>query len=272
MKNFLFIMSMVMVLSSLTPAFSQTNLPQTELDTITSDIPTNWWDSGWDEIGDLKAFITKYPNKPSLCAKAQYYIGCYYYSIREYAKAIDSYRTLIDAYPTVTPECSKAQFEIAQVYLNCLDNPKQAITEYQKLIQNYPKNSTTPMAQLMIGRAYLKQKNMARAKVELQKVISNYPWAQRQSVEAYCDLGDVALQESKTKEAISYYKKAYSICPLSESNTLQWVMDKIYQGVRTLDGSLARANQFVKYQKYGPYGEDKLQGTKDDLQDPLAEF
>ena len=78
--NLLPIASIVIVLGILALGFASANSPEAELAGITQDIPGNWWDGGWDKLQDLQAFISKYHGKPALCAHAQYYVGCYYYS------------------------------------------------------------------------------------------------------------------------------------------------------------------------------------------------
>jgi tetratricopeptide (TPR) repeat protein len=41
--------------------------------------------------------------------------------------------------------------------------------------------------------------------------------------------------------------------------------------LKALDGHVGRANELLNYQRFGPAGEDGKAGTKDDLNDPLAD-
>ena len=274
MKKSIFIIAAVafIVFNIISPGFSDEATAQAQFSGITKDIPYSWWDGGWDKLKELQGFISSNPDSTAFCAKAQYYIGCYYYSTQQYQKAIEAYGTVLKAYPSIASECGDAQFEIAQITLNCLNRPKEAIIEYQKVISNYPNSWSAPIAQLAIARIYIKQQDKAHAKSELQKVIDNYPLAKKQRAEASMDLGDMSASEGANKEALSYYKKAYLAWPPEDSSGIVQVMEKIYEGFRNLDNSVARANQFVKYQKYGPAGEDGVPGTSDDLTDPLAKF
>jgi tetratricopeptide (TPR) repeat protein len=257
------------------PVFTQGTGAEEKFSEIASGIPNFWWDGGWDKLSDLKTFISENPEEAALCAKAQYYIGCYYYSKQQYQKAIDEYRMIIKNYPSVPAECAKAQFEIGQITLNCLNKPEEAISEYRKVISKYPNDGVAPMCQLAIGRAYIKIKDKAHAKEELQKLIDSYAGAaqpKKQQAEAYVELGDMYVSDNQYKEALSCFKKAFLGCPPADSDMMVLIMDKIYESFRGLDDSVVRANQFIKYQKYGPAGKDKKPATEDDLTDPLAEF
>jgi len=250
-----------------------------ELSVITKDIPAAWWDGGWNKLDELQNFIAKYPDKPLLSAQAQYYVGCYYYSIKDYSSAIRGYEAVMTNYPAAEVFCVKAQYEIAQIYLNCLHEPDTAIREYEKILSNYSDMNLRPIAQLMIGKAYADLEDYAKAEEAYKKVVEDYPKAARQRFEAYMGLGDSLMSQAsnttdkaKISSAISYYKKAYQICPLEETNLLQYAISKIYEALKYLDNSVVRANKFIKYQKYGPEGQDGISGTADDLTDPLAGF
>ena len=168
-----------------------------QLSAITKDIPSNWWEGGWDKLYELKNFIREYPDAPNVCAEAQYYIGCYYHSQREYEKAVDEYSKVLKLYPSVAPQCAKAQYEIAQITLYSYNKPQEAIADYQKVITSYPNDPLAPICQLAIGRANSKLGNTAQAKVELQKVIDNYPTAYTQKREAVSDLKEIEGSENK---------------------------------------------------------------------------
>lgn len=275
--NLILIAIIIMFLNTSLPVFSADDSPAVEFSSISRRIPGNWWEGGWDELQELQAFISNYPDQPLLCAQAQYYIGCFYFSIKEYNKAIDAYKTLLSTYPQATYECQKAQYEIAQIYMNHLNDPEKAIPEYQKVASDYPKTKFTPIAYLMLGRAYVQTSNPQAAEDAFKKVIDDFPEARYQRFEAYMELGDLLIDQftlspenrDKASQSLSYYKKAYLLC---EPNAVSFVVDKISEAFRKLDMSMVRANQFIKYQKYGPQGEDGILGSHDDLTNPLSGF
>lgn len=267
-----FTVSLVLATALIAFGFTSAHTPQADLDVIKQDIPDKWWEGGWDKIDELKDFILRHRSSSDVCAQAQYYIGCNYKIKGDYASALTEYSNLIATYPKITQECAKAQFEIAQIYFLDLNDLPKAIAEYKKLLKNYPDNSLAPLAQISISRALRKQKDFTNALAEYQIVIDNYPLTKKQHVEAYMDMGDISKEQGEITKALSYYKKAYFACPFGDVETMQWTVDVICEALRAKDGTMATANQFLKYQKYGPQGEDKLLNTQDDLTNPLDGF
>lgn len=264
-----------LVLAMAAASFSETGSPETELAGITKGIPGNWWQGGWDKLSELQGFISKYPDRHDLCAQAQYRIGNYYQSAGNFNAAIKAYRTVISTYPKIEKECAKAQYETGQVYFYCLSDYGAAVEEYQKVISDYSDGSLKAISQVMTGKAYKELNDPAKAEASFKKVISDYPKGDYDKCEVYMELGsflikqcdDSADSKQKISEAIAYYKKAYLLNP---NNTA--VLEGICDSLTKLDMSSARARQFVKYQKYGPAGEDSVLKTKDDLTNPLDEF
>lgn len=267
-----FTTSLILVAVIIAVGFTSASTSQAELNAIKQDIPNNWWEGGWDKVAELKDFISRNRGNPNTCAQAQYYLGCNYKVQGDYNNALAEYGNLIATYPQITSECAKAQFEMAQIYFYSLNDMQKATAEYKKLTTNYPDSSIAPLAQIALGRALRKQKDYAGALAEYQKVIDNYPQARKQQVEAYMDMGDMAKEQKDLTQALSYYKKAYLACPFGDTNAMQWVIDVTCETLRARDGTMASANQFLKYQKYGPQGEDKLSGSPDDLTNPMDAF
>lgn len=266
----LLVVTMIAMTASVHSVLADTTAEQ-ELQTLVQDIPEDWWEGGWDKQEELEAFITKYSAETELCAKAQYYIGGFYYSKKEYNKAIEAYKDVARWFPEA-PYAADAQFEIGQLYLNTMNDPAQAVEYYKKVISSSPTAHLTHVAQLMLGRAYKQMGDIKNATAAYNTLLTNYPLAKRQHVEALIDLGDIALDNNNAREALLYYKQAFLGLPAGELDLLQKVLDRIYYGFKNLDLSIVRANQFMKFQKYGPNGEDGIPNTKDDLTNPLVEL
>ncbi|MFH2137682.1 MAG: tetratricopeptide repeat protein [Candidatus Omnitrophota bacterium] len=257
---------------------------QKKLDIVKQRIPNQWWNGGWDEEADLQDIIAQSGKDKSQKAQAQYYIAGQYYSNREHQKALQEYRKLIKDYPDAWLECQKAQFEIGQINLYRLNEPEEAIYEYRKIIDNYENSFMKPKAQLMIARAYRKQQQYDSALKEYSKVLELYPEYSSEVTETHLDIAEMKIvqavlpgvsaveKETLLNQAILSFKKAYEICPLNHPEFMERALDGVCRAFRCLDMNLVRANNFVKFQKYGAAGADGTEGTDDDLINPLEEI
>ncbi|MFH1776979.1 MAG: tetratricopeptide repeat protein [Candidatus Omnitrophota bacterium] len=255
-----------------------------KIELIKQKIPHEWWHGGWEETEDFQSILSQTPQDKYQSAQAQYYLACQYYANRDHHRAVQEFRKLINDYPKAWFECQKAQFEIGQVYLYRLNQPSAAITEYEKVIDDYPDSPVKAMSQMMKGRAYYKQNNYHSALLEYEKVITEYPSYRTEVTETSLDIGDMkisqaymenidpAIHEQYLREAMISYQRAYRLCPLTHPELMERALDGIYRTFRCYDENLARANQFVKYQKYGKAGIDKTEGTTDDIKDPMESF
>jgi tetratricopeptide (TPR) repeat protein len=228
--------------------------------------------------------MARHPTNVALCARGQYYIASQYYANRDHQRAIQEYRKLVTSYPSAWLECQKAQFELGQISLYRLDNPQQAISEYEHALQDYPRSFVTALAQLGLGRAYRRLGEAERATQAYHTLVTTLPEYAHEVTEAYLDLGHLSITQALTpgaasstkdmvlREAISTYKQAYLACPLETVDLMTQCLDNVYRTFRSLDGSFVRANAWVKYLKYGQAGLDGRLETADDLTDPLQGF
>lgn len=264
--------------------FVQANLPQEKLEAIKQDIPSEWWEGGWDKLSKLQELKDQYPDNIDIQAQAQYYTACQYYANKDHQRAIQEYQKLINTYPTAWQECQKAQFEIGQIYLYRLDNPQQAILEYQKAFQYYPKSFLTPMTKIGIARAYKRLGQYDLALEAYQAVLNDYPEYKRERTQANLDMAELLTEQALTKgtdeaarkarlaEAISSLKRAYLSCNIEDADLMKQTIDGVYRTFTCLDSNQTRANAFIRFQKYGPEGDDGIPGTRDDVIDPLRDF
>ena len=68
-------------------------------------------------------------------------------------ESIISYKTLIERYPSDT-FAAKAQFQIADIYLNDVKDFDYAVEEFQKVIDKYPENEFSKKSLFMIAYVY----------------------------------------------------------------------------------------------------------------------
>lgn len=67
-----------------------------------------------------------------------------------FERTITEFRKVVDNYPNA-PEAPEAQIRIARIYRRYLDNTAQAIEEYQKMVEKFPDNEYVEEAQKALG-------------------------------------------------------------------------------------------------------------------------
>lgn len=72
----------------------------------------------------------------------------------------------------------------------------------------------------------------------------------------------------RKEEALQEAKVHFYGCP---RDAAQDAMELVCAALKSADRNLGRANAFLRFQKFGPEGEDGLAGTEDDLFDPLLD-
>ncbi|MFH1777395.1 MAG: tetratricopeptide repeat protein [Candidatus Omnitrophota bacterium] len=255
------------------------------LDEIIEDIPEQWWDGGWNKIEELTNFIQQNQHKnQEVLAKAQYWIGCNYYAIREHKRAIAAFAAIMEKYPESWLACAKAQFEIGQVNLHRLYDYNNALSAYTKVLREYPECEVSAQAQRMIAYTYFQMKDYAKAKGEYEKVWQNYPNVKMEAAKAYWELGEMLFQQcfepgitdkeknQKVKESLSAYKQAYLYCPSDEADVSEWTIDSIVRAFKYLDCNTTRADQFIQYQRYIKTGDNSAYSADAVIIDPLKDF
>jgi len=80
---------------------------------------------------------------------------------------------------------------------------------------------------------------------------------------------NLLLRQGKMEEALQEARVLYY---LSSDKGLLQAIDMVAQTFKAVDSNLARANQFLKFQKCGMAGEDGKVGTPDDLRNPLSDI
>ena len=78
---------------------------------------------------------------------------------------------------------------------------KRAISEFEKLIKNYPNSIYSPSAQYYIGRSYEKIEDYYQAFLAYQKTIDKYPYNEKvdEIIERQYKMGGVFLEGQKAK-------------------------------------------------------------------------
>ncbi len=169
-------------------------------------------------------FLTNFPGSV-FGEEVQYKLAnFYFFKLTEYTKAVEAYKNIIDKY-----HFSK-WVKIAQSRINLIkDNLdydykplsgyilaekyyenkkyKNAVSEFQKIIDDYPDCSLADDAQYDIGDIYLfKLNESSKAIPEFQKILDNYP-ASKYAENAHYKIGECYRRMQKYTDATDVYKK-----------------------------------------------------------------
>lgn len=105
---------------------------------------------------------------------------------------------------TLAPDISFYHFEFAQVYGSYLNDPANAVPEFQKAIQLYPPYVPSYIA---LGSALLAQNQPGPAILQYQKALTYDP----NSIEAYVGLGLAFQKQGRCEQAIPYFQKSVQL-------------------------------------------------------------
>ena len=94
----------------------------------------------------------------------------------------------------------KDQMDWAMGFYEAADR-KRAISEFEKLIENYPNSIYSPSAQYYIGRSYEEIEDYYQAHLAYQKTIDKYPYNERveETIERQYKIGSMFLDGQRAK-------------------------------------------------------------------------
>lgn len=95
------------------------------------------------------------------------------YAAGRLEEAITRFNRFIQNYPQ-HPLADNAQYWIGEVYYSGRDFPS-AISEFQKVVDNYPNGNKAPEALLKIGFSYIELGETEKAVTTLKRLIKTYP-------------------------------------------------------------------------------------------------
>ena len=81
-----------------------------------------------------------------------FYISVFLFTI-EFKESITTYKTILDKYPSDN-FAAKAQFQIADIYLNDVKDFDFAVKEFQKVVDLYPDHEVSKKSLFMIAYIY----------------------------------------------------------------------------------------------------------------------
>jgi len=174
--------------------------------------------------------------------------------------------TKLDKTIPANPVISEAYLKLAQFYAK-KGNPDQAGAVLLMCLTNCPTLPASPLVQKMIDVDSPNPRLDAavwilRERIAAQNAVST-------AVDLCLpDIVKLLLKQSKNQEALQEARIFLHAC---SDKSLPAAIDLVTMAFKTIDGNLGRANNFLRYQKYGVIGEDGQSGTADDLKNPLLD-
>ena len=129
----------------------------------------------WDEAVSIYTKIIFIAPESQLIPQTLLQIGLLQYrEQRAYEYARDSFMKVITDYPE-TEAAGDAQFYLAEVYEEKLDNPNEAVANYRLLIETYPKNPNAVEALKRVAELHEDQDAYAEAIATYYQIFELYP-------------------------------------------------------------------------------------------------
>ncbi len=145
-----------------------------------------------DAVPIFERIVAQYPDG-TYGARSQFTLGDYYYGLKDYEKAAESYQTFLERFPAdkliaqdrALPKKARtllghlAEIDAYNLYatgekLLAEDNFDEAMAIFEEVRQKYPKSDQAVNSLVNIGAAYMKQEEFRQAGAVFQEVVDNY--------------------------------------------------------------------------------------------------
>jgi TolA-binding protein len=169
-----------------------------------------------DFKGALELFsrlVTKYP-RSTYAGDARLRMGDCYTSLRDYGKAVASYREVLKGGSTST-DADYARYQLGGALIRN-GQTAQGIKEYETLIAGTPGSAYADDARYAIGWVHFQQRNYPRAIKEFRETLRLYPKSELVP-RVLCSLGDAHYNSGDYPAAVTSYKEVLKSHPQSPS-------------------------------------------------------
>ena len=159
------------------------------------------------------------------------------------------YKEAIDLYSKVI-QLNKADVDYACFQKGfcqgLIDQPKQKVETFNRLIYDYPKSAYIDDALFELGKTYAQLDNSAEALKSYQRVVSDFPNSNYLS-RTLIQLGLISNSSGNSTKALEYYKQVVRDYPgtTESSNSLKSIKD-IYVAQNNVDGYLGYVTELGK--------------------------
>jgi pentatricopeptide repeat protein len=221
------------------------------------------WADAIKELGEVE---TADPNNIPLVASALIGIGDCNMALNDFAKAYPIYRRMLDKFSKDQPPwVMQTVIRNAGRALMTAKNYPEALTFFSHFEESDPTEAFRYELAINHADAQRGAGDKAKARADLFRVQSTYPTEEGWLYDCQFRVVDIWAEEANFPEALSASRVLFD---------LAWDEDHIVQACsivaarfKAVDGNLNRANAFLKFQKFGPLGED----GKSALTNPLLE-
>ncbi len=162
------------------------------------------WDQGnYDAaVKHYEEFLKETPS-PEQAATAHFEAAkIYYLNLKQYDRAAEHYIRIVEDFPQF-PQREQAFLQLAGCF-ELLKKPREAISEYESLLQTFPETPDRRKIRLAIADLYYGY-DQSQSLVEYQKVVKDAPYDEP-SEKAYLRIGGVRFLRNEFEEAIPAYQ------------------------------------------------------------------
>lgn len=158
--------------------------------------------------------------------------------LHDYAQAIHFYQKLVQLYPRTEPAFA-ARAMIADIYHHKLGNLEAAISEYQKLVAEFPEKSETRWAQLQIAGAFFQLKDYEQARTEAEALTTRWPNSS-EAAQARFQIANSYYVQGRYADATATYERLLEGNPdPSLASLVLFELGNCFQELGDLDRALA---------------------------------
>ncbi len=172
-------------------------------DNVLSQAQTAWDQGNYEAAVNYYEQFLKEPPSSEQAATAHFEAAkIYYLNLKQYDRAAEHYIRIIEDFPQF-PRREQAFMQLAGCF-ELLNKPREAISEYESLLQAFPETPERRKIRLAIADLYYGY-DQRQSLVEYQKVVKDAPYDEP-SEKAYLRIGGVQFLRNEFQEAIPAYQ------------------------------------------------------------------
>ncbi|HEX4945930.1 MAG TPA: tetratricopeptide repeat protein [Blastocatellia bacterium] len=162
------------------------------------------WDQGKYEtaVKYYEEFLKQPPSPEQAAAAHLEAAKIYYLNLKQYDRAAEHYIRIVEDFPQF-PKREQAFLQLAECF-ELLKKPREAISEYESLLQAFPDTPERRKIRLAIADLYYGY-DQSQSLVEYQKVVKDAPY-DALSEKAYLRIGGVRFLRNEFQDAIPAYQ------------------------------------------------------------------